>query len=187
MKKSNIYTKTGDAGTTVLVGGVRIPKTDDRLEAYGTIDEFVAHLGLLITYLNEGHDRQFLLKTQQNLFTVGSYLATDQGQTELRKASIISPKIVEDVEHEIDRIDSDLPPLRDFVLPGGSRTAAICHVCRTICRRAERRIAVVAQNNEVAPELLAYVNRLSDYLFDLSRHINVEKGREEIFWHNHSD
>ena len=179
-----IYTKTGDKGTTSLVGGTRVPKTHIRLEAYGTVDELNSNLGLLITYLLDGKDKDFLQQVQDRLFAVGSHLATDREKMELKEASIISSEQVEMVEREIDRLDTLLPPLSAFILPGGSRGAAVCHVCRTVCRRAERRILALAEQVEIASELLAYVNRLSDYLFVLSRKMNQDDKKGEIFWNN---
>ena len=179
-----IYTKTGDKGTTSLVGGTRVPKTHIRLEAYGTVDELNSNLGLLITYLLDGKDKDFLQQVQDRLFAVGSNLATDREKMELKEASIISSEQVEMVEREIDRLDTLLPPLSAFILPGGSRGAAVCHVCRTVCRRAERRILALAEQVEISSELLAYVNRLSDYLFVLSRKMNQDDKKGEIFWNN---
>ncbi len=184
MKKSLIYTKTGDQGTTSLVGGTRVSKTDIRLEAYGTVDELNAQLGLLVTYLTDDQDRAFVRAVQHRLFAVGSHLATDREKTPLSAAGIITTEDVESVEREIDHIDAALPSLTAFVLPGGNRAAACCHVCRTVCRRAERRILALAEKAEVAPQLLAYINRLSDYLFILSRKMNRDEGIEEIFWKN---
>lgn len=184
MKKSLVYTKTGDKGTTSLVGGTRVPKIHIRLEAYGTVDELNSNLGLLITYLRDEQDKLFLQQVQDKLFAVGSHLATDQEKTQLKAASIITPELVETMEYEIDRLDSLLPPLSAFVLPGGSRGAAVCHICRTVCRRAERRILALAEQVEISSELLAYVNRLSDYLFVLSRKINKDEKNDEIFWNN---
>lgn len=179
-----IYTKTGDKGTTSLVGGTRVPKTHVRLEAYGTVDELNAHLGLLVTYLAEEEDRQMVGHIQHRLFAVGSNLATDLEKTDLKCASVIHPQEIERIEQEIDRLDNLLPPLRAFILPGGSRGASVCHVCRTVCRRAERRILALAEHCEVAPELIAYVNRLSDYLFVLSRKMNLDEKKDEIIWDN---
>ena len=184
MKKSLVYTKTGDKGMTSLVGGTRVPKTHIRLEAYGTVDELNSNLGLLVTYLSDERDKNFLKQVQDKLFAVGSHLATDREKTGLKAASIIDWKEVETMESEIDRLDGLLPPLSAFVLPGGSRGAAVCHVCRTVCRRSERRILALAQQVDIATELLAYVNRLSDYLFVLSRKINQEEGKDEIIWNN---
>ena len=183
-KKSLVYTKTGDRGTTGLIGGTRVSKTHIRLEAYGTVDELNANLGLLITYLNEEHDREFLLHVQNKLFAIGSHLATDQDKVRLNEVSIITPADVEQIEHEIDAADEILPPLSNFVLRGGAAGAAVCQICRTVCRRAERRILTLSESSTISPELLAYVNRLSDYLFILSRKINFNEGKEEIFWNN---
>lgn len=188
--KSPVYTRTGDAGQTSLIGGTRVSKTDLRLEAYGTVDELNAQLGLLLTYLTDADkaaadrtaDVQLLLGVQSCLFTVGAALATDSTKMAPRPTAIVTPEMVSELEQAIDRIDSQLPPLRLFILPGGGRAAAVAHVCRTVCRRAERRILALAQQAEVAPELLAYVNRLSDYLFVLSRKFNVDEKKEEIIW-----
>ena len=188
--KSPVYTRTGDAGQTSLIGGTRVSKTDLRLEAYGTVDELNAQLGLLLTYLTDADkaaadrtaDVQLLLGVQSCLFTVGAALATDSTKMASRPTAIVTPEMVSELEQAIDRIDSQLPPLRLFILPGGGRAAAVAHVCRTVCRRAERRILALAQQSAVAPELLAYVNRLSDYLFVLSRKFNVDEKKEEIIW-----
>ena len=182
MKKSIVYTRTGDKGMTSLVGGRRVSKTDIRLEAYGTVDELNAQLGLLVTYLNDSRDIDFMRGIQNRLFVIGSRLATDEQTTRLHTASILQPGDVEAMEQEIDRLDGTLPPLTAFVLPGGSRGAAVCHVCRTVCRRAERRILSLSEEASVPPEMLAYINRLSDYLFVLSRKINQENQNAEIFW-----
>ena len=184
MKKSLVYTKTGDKGTTSLVGGSRVPKTHIRLEAYGTVDELNSHLGWLNTYLQDESDRDFILSIQHKLFAIGSHLATDQEKTQLKAASIITPENVENIEREIDKRDEQLPELCAFIIPGGSRGAAVCHVCRTICRRAERRILALSETCTISPEVLAFVNRLSDYLFVLSRKINFDEQNSEIFWDN---
>lgn len=181
MKKSLVYTRTGDKGMTSLVGGSRVAKTDVRLEAYGTVDELNSFIGLLITYL-DGSDKQFMQSVQNKLFVVGGYLATDQSKHEL--VCQITAQDVEEMELAIDEADGGLPPLKAFVLPGGSQGAAVCHVCRTVCRRAERRILALADLHPVAPELIAYINRLSDYLFVLSRKINLQQKNDEIFWDN---
>jgi len=182
MKKSLVYTKTGDKGTTGLIGGTRVSKTHARLEAYGTVDELNANLGLLVTYLSEERDRLFVSAVQDKLFSVGSHLATDQDKVKLDDVSIITPDDVAFMEAEIDAADEMLPTLRWFVIPGGSRGSAISHVCRTVCRRAERRILSLTEDYEIDANLLAYVNRLSDYLFVLSRKINFLEKKEEIFW-----
>lgn len=182
MKKSSIYTKTGDKGTTSLVGGTRVPKTHARLQAYGTVDELNAFLGLLLTYLPAGADAELLRKIQNRLFAVGAYLATDQSQTQLRVGSVVTEADVETLERAIDELDGQLPPSRNFILPGGTRGAAVCHVCRTVCRRTERAILALPEACRTDGQVPAYVNRLSDYLFVLSRKLNVSEKCEEIFW-----
>lgn len=182
MKKSMIYTRTGDKGTTSLVGGKRVQKTHVRLEAYGTVDELNAQLGLLCTYLPEGDDRHTVLWVQNKLFCVGSYLATDQTDTTLRMESRVTDADIARMEQAIDEADSQLPPLRAFVIPGGSRGSAVCQVCRTVCRRAERRILALGEVHEVDDLVVAFVNRLSDYLFVLARRLNIIARTDEIYW-----
>ena len=182
MKKSLIYTRTGDRGKTSLVGGARVPKTHTRLEAYGTVDELNSQLGLLYTYLEDETDKKLVLWVQHKLFSVGSYLATDQANTTLRIESQIADKDIQRLEHAIDEIDAQLPPLKAFVIPGGSRGSAVCGVCRTVCRRAERRILSMSETCEVEELVSAYMNRLSDYLFVLSRKLNIFADVDEIYW-----
>ena len=182
MKKSLVYTKTGDRGTTGLIGGTRVSKTHIRLEAYGTVDELNANLGLLITYLNEEHDREFLLHVQNKLFAIGSHLATDQDKVRLNEVSIITPADVEQIEHEIDAADEILPPLSNFVLPGGSRISSRAQICRTVARRCERRVVTLANEHDVDQNVLTSLNRLSDYFFVLARFNNIHNQIEEIFW-----
>lgn len=178
-----VYTKTGDCGQTSLVGGQRVSKCCARLESYGTIDELNSHIGVLITYCTDQHDAEFLTDVQSKLFIVGGYLATDNSQREVRPGNIVTPDMVSEVENEIDAIDAKLPPLKLFILPGGSRAAAYCHVCRTVCRRSERRIlALIEEGIEVDETVIAYVNRLSDYLFVLARKMNVDANHPEIIW-----
>ena len=184
MKKSLVYTKTGDKGTTGLIGGTRVPKTHIRLEAYGTVDELNSNLGLLATYLMDEHYLNFVQSVQDKLFAIGSHLATDQEKVQLNDVSIITPAEVEAIEREIDAADEILPPLHSFIIPGGSRGSAVCHVCRTVCRRAERRILALSESCTISADLLAYINRLSDYLFVLSRKMNFNEGKDEIFWNN---
>ena len=182
MKKSLIYTRTGDKGTTALVGGTRVAKTHVRLEAYGTVDELNTQLGLLYTYLTEEVDRKTILWVQHKLFSVGSYLATDQEHTTLRIESQIADEDIQRLERAIDEADAMLPPLKAFVIPGGARGSAVCHVCRTVCRRAERRILAMAEEHEVTENVSAFVNRLSDYLFVLARKMNILAETDEIYW-----
>lgn len=183
MKMTKIYTRTGDAGTTSLVGGVRIKKNDIRLEAYGTIDELTSHMGLLVTLLgSEDDERQRLIHIQSDLFIIGSHLATDQSQTPLYASAQLPEGETALLEQRIDEILALLPEAQGFVLPGGTPAAAQCHVCRTVCRRAERRIAALAEGADVGADVVRYVNRLSDYLFVLAKKINFNAGQEEILW-----
>lgn len=184
MRKSLVYTKTGDRGTTSLVGGTRVPKTHLRIEAYGTIDELNSYLGWLCSSLKDESDRGFLQKIQHRLFAVGAYLATDQEALTLNSTVVIDAETVTELEAEIDRLDEKLPALHAFILPGGTQHAALCHVCRTVCRRAERRILALSETTTISADLLAFVNRLSDYLFVLSRKINLNEECHEIFWDN---
>ncbi len=183
MKKS-IYTRTGDTGMTSLVGGHRVKKTHARLEAYGSVDELNSQIGLLASYIEKSSIRRFLQTIQSRLFVIGSYLATDTSATEPRKQSTVTGEMVAELEQAIDRIDSELPPLRLFVLPGGTRCACVCHVCRTICRRAERRILALQDEleQELDANVIAYINRLSDYFFVFARQQNIFAGHEEIVW-----
>lgn len=178
-----VYTKTGDKGQTSLVGGQRVSKCCERLESYGTVDELNSHIGVLITYCNDDKDKDFLVDVQGKLFVVGGYLATDNSQREIRQGNIVTTEMVVEVEHEIDRLQELLPPLKLFILPGGSRAASYAHVCRTVCRRAERCILrLVETGAEVDDNVTAYVNRLSDYLFVLARKLNVDNNTDDIVW-----
>lgn len=182
MKITKVYTKSGDKGMTGLVGGVKVKKTNPRIEAYGTVDELSAHLGMLASFMKDGDDKKLIFRTQQNLFTVCSYLATDKTQTPLAPSYTLDEEEVLLLENEIDAINANIPPLKSFLLPGGSHEAAIAHVCRTVCRRAERRIFSLAETTELDPEVLQYINRLSDYLFVLARKLNFIDGVREKIW-----
>ena len=177
-----IYTRTGDQGTTSLVGGQRVSKACARLESYGTIDELCSQIGLLVTYCTNEHDRQFLTDIQYQLFVVGGYLATDNSQHEVRQGNIVTEEMVTSLEQEIDAINANIPPQTAFILPGGSHEAAFAHVCRTVCRRAERRIFFMNESSPVDAEILKYMNRLSDYLFVLARKLNFIDGVREKIW-----
>lgn len=182
MKKSMIYTGTGDKGTTSLVGGQRVSKAHQRIESYGTVDELNSFIGLLITALDDQADQDFLLFIQHKLFTIGSYLATDQENTELKVESKVTPESIERIEREIDRLDSQLPRMKNFVLPGGTRSASLAHVCRTVCRRAERQIYRLAETIPVEEPVLVFMDRLSDYLFVLARKECIKNNGKEIIW-----
>ena len=179
-----IYTKTGDGGTTSLVGGTRVKKCDPRVEAYGTVDELNSHVGLLAEMIRTTHEDYFglLKEVKNNLVIVKTLLATEADcKYEL-------PPLPKDaaakLEGEIDRLQDALPKLRLFVIPGGTLAGAQCHVARTVCRRAERRIVEMAENAPVAPEISRYINRLSDFLFVLARHLVVSTGAEESLYTN---
>lgn len=181
MKKSLVYTKTGDKGTTALVGGTRVPKSHIRLDAYGTIDELNSFTGLLICQINDENDLKVLSFIQHKLFTVGSYLATETEAVSPKAASIITEENISLLEKEMDRMDSELPPLRQFILPGGNEAASRAHICRTIARRAERCMYRVKEEYPVEDNILKFVNRLSDYFFLLARK-ECNKSGSEIFW-----
>ena len=175
-----IYTKTGDGGTTSLVGGTRVKKCDPRVEAYGTVDELNAHVGLLAEMIRPSDPEYYdvLKEVQHNLFIVQTLLATEADcKYELPP---LPADAVAGMEGEIDRLQERLPKLRCFVLPGGTQAGAQCHVARTVCRRAERRMVEMADTYPVAPEVCRYINRLSDFLFVLSRHLVVAAGAEEV-------
>lgn len=191
MKITKVYTKTGDNGTTSLVGGIRIGKADIRLEAYGTVDELNSHLGLLAALLPaddnnlpNSDDRRTIEQIQSILFNVGTHLATDLSQTPLYPSARLPEGATKQLEEEIDRTLSLLPEAQGFVLPGGTPAAAQAHVCRTVCRRAERRVVALAAEAEVGLEIQTYLNRLSDYLFVLAKKLNFIAGESEKMWHN---
>lgn len=184
MAKSNVYTRTGDGGKTSLVGGSRIEKDNIRLDAYGTVDEFSAHLGCVASLQDCPPQKQSeLYKIQNMMFNIGCYLATpsDFNDDPDFVAGLTEDHIIL-LESWIDEMDSEIPPLKAFVLPGGSYQAAVTHVARTVCRRAERRIISLAKIEKVSPLIISYMNRLSDYLFVLSRWFNVKAGVGEITW-----
>jgi cob(I)alamin adenosyltransferase len=181
---TKVYTRTGDKGTTSLVGGVKTKKDSARIEAYGTVDELSANLGLLAAMLNDGHEKDFVQHVQNCLFNVCTHLATDQSQTPLYPSGKLPDGETERIESEIDAIIVELPERLGFVLPGGTREAAMAHVCRTVCRRAERRIVTLAEAETVSPDIMRYVNRLSDYLFVLAKKLNFAAGMSEKTWSN---
>ena len=176
-----VYTKTGDTGTTSLVGGKRVDKACARLESYGTIDELNAQVGLLLTYVDEQKDRDCLISVQNCLFVVGAQLATEAESAHILQSTITADDVTA-LEREIDQASEGLPKWRGFTLPGGCRAAALAHVCRTVCRRAERRILALNATEKVDAQLLSYVNRLSDYFYVLALRLNFLQGTEEILW-----
>ncbi|MDR1719657.1 MAG: cob(I)yrinic acid a,c-diamide adenosyltransferase [Dysgonamonadaceae bacterium] len=180
MEKSKLYTRTGDRGTTSLIGGKRVPKTDARLEAYGTLDELNAFVGLLIEESGQSHDRELLSRIQSLLFSAGSMLAAEGNHCK----PTIGTAEVGLLESEIDRIDGSLPRLQTFVLPGGTKGNALAHVCRTVCRRAERDIYRIPEIPDSYEQLLIFMNRLSDYFFVLARKLCLEHHEHEKKWYN---
>ena len=171
-EKSKLYTKGGDKGRTSLVGGQRVPKYDLRLECYGTVDELNAFVGVLLSHDLEVPDQQFLLWLQHKLFSV----------------TAVTERAVAKIEREIDRLDGMVPPLKAFILPSGGAITAAAHVCRTVCRRAER--IIYRLNSEVAlePNVLRFMNRLSDYFFALARKEVLRIHGQEIVWtYDHND
>lgn len=184
MKLTTIYTRSGDQGKTSLVGGQRVSKSCARLEAYGTVDELSSHLGLLAALLPAGHEQELLFRIQNTLFNVGTNLATDQEQTPLPPSAYLPEDEIKMLEKEIDAAMQPLPERQGFILPGGTREAAQAHICRTVCRRAERRIITLSEETVVSPEIIQYVNRLSDYLFVLAKKLNFLVGKSEKTWHN---
>ncbi len=183
---NRIYTKGGDAGKTSLVGGQRVPKDDLRIEAYGTVDELNAFTGLACLSCEAeglllGRLAAILRRVQHELFNLGSILATKPEDVHPKQARVTDAE-VEQLEREIDAMNGDLPALRSFVLPGGTRLNAELHVSRTVCRRAERLLVALARREEVPPETIRYLNRLSDALFVWSRWANHVIGVPEVLW-----
>lgn len=183
-----IYTKTGDEGMTALFGGTRVPKHNIRIQSYGTVDELNSWLGLLRDQDIAKEYRQLLMKIQENLFTAGAILATDPDKALLKSGKErlnipkISPADVSLLENEMDKMDASLPAMTHFVLPGGHSTVSYCHIARTVCRRAERMVCLLHENQPIDATVLSYLNRLSDFLFVLSRKLSYDLKAEEIKW-----
>ncbi|HPR33344.1 MAG TPA: cob(I)yrinic acid a,c-diamide adenosyltransferase [Prolixibacteraceae bacterium] len=178
-KDWKIYTKTGDDGTSGLIGGTRVEKDDPRLEAYGTLDEINAWMGVVRTGVHDEKIRETLDFIQNALFTIGSILASDKAGYGSVPEFSLRPDASEILESEIDRMQQTLPPLQQFILPGGTSAAAYAHVARTVCRRAERRIASLSKSITPDPNVLIFINRLSDYMFVLSRFLNDRDGHPD--------
>jgi cob(I)alamin adenosyltransferase len=177
-----IYTKTGDDGTSGLIGGTRVEKYDLRLESYGTVDELNSWLGLIRSQQIDSSTSALLLAVQKNLFVIGARLATDLSRADLTSRLPFGEDEIVVLEKEMDRILDLLPPMEHFILPGGSNCISYCHMARTVCRRAERRVCQLAKEVSIPSELIRYLNRLSDYLFVLSRKIAVDEGIDEVMW-----
>ena len=180
---SKIYTRTGDKGTTSLVGGKRVSKSDPRLDAYGTVDELNSFIGLMLSVMEEkAESRENIQWIQKKLFNIGGCLATDTASFELPDSCKVLADDVERMEKMIDAAQEGLPQQRSFILPGGTQAASYAHVARTVCRRAERLIIALPDDAKAPSELLQYINRLSDYLFVLARRINFFAGAPENIW-----
>lgn len=183
-----IYTKTGDSGTTGLFGGTRVPKHHIRIQSYGTIDELNSWIGMLRDQPIAAPHKELLLQVQDRLFTAGAVLAVDPEKATLKKGTgrlqiaPLSAADVEGLEAAIDSLEESLAPMTHFILPGGHPIVSSCHIARTVCRRAERMTTLLDEQSQVPAEILAYLNRLSDYLFVLARKLSAEVGADEIKW-----
>jgi cob(I)alamin adenosyltransferase len=176
-----IYTKTGDDGSTGLFGGGRVRKSDARIECYGTVDELNAALGVARVVLT-GSIADAVARVQHELFVVGAHLATPEDSPHTRSLPILDDAMVARLEMEIDAAEAELEPLRNFILPGGSEGAARLHLCRTVCRRAERVLVDFSLDRPVAGVIITYMNRLSDWLFVMARLANRRAGVADILW-----
>ena len=176
-----IYTKTGDTGSTSLIGGKRVPKYHERIEVYGSMDELISFIGLLRDAYKVEEYQKLLIKIQDKLMVCSSLLASDceDCPNDLPSISAQDIKLLED---EIDKMENSLNPLRSFILPGGHQAVSVCHIVRTICRRVERQTAKLADHIELDENIIKYLNRLSDYFFVLSRQISKDLNVEEIPW-----
>lgn len=182
-ERVKIYTKRGDKGETGLLGAARVRKNALRVEAYGEVDELNASLGFTCAALADRELAGLLVDIQRDLFAVGAQLAdVRKGKAKAMEKAALPEQKVADLERTIDRIEEQLPPLKTFILQGGCEAGARLHLARTVCRRAERRIAALAEKEKVSPTLLAYMNRLSDLLFVLARLVNHRAGTPEIAW-----
>lgn len=176
-----IYTKGGDKGTTSLLGGTRVPKYDDRINAYGTLDELNSFIGLIRDFAINPHYKEILIGIQNFVFTAEAYLASDNPDN-IKKLPPLHEEDVIRLENEIDAMNEELPELRSFILPGGHPVVSYCHITRTICRRAERLVIKLADEYIVEEVIIRFLNRLSDYLFVLARKLAKDLGTTEIPW-----
>lgn len=176
-----IYTKKGDTGTTQLIGGTRIPKHSLRIEAYGTVDELNSYLGLIRDQKIYQKHRDELIEIQDRLFTIGSRLAADPEKSNMKLPEVFEADVLF-LENLMDEMDAILPEMKSFVLPGGHQTVSFCHLARCVCRRAERIVSELSGQEPVEAIILTYLNRLSDYLFVLSRKLSLDLQATEIPW-----
>jgi cob(I)alamin adenosyltransferase len=177
-----IYTKTGDKGLTSLIGGTRVPKSSLRIDCYGTVDELNSYMGVLRDQEVNATRREVLKEIQDRLFTIGAHLATDPGKDTHQRIPDLHTEDVALLETEMDRMDKVLAPLREFVLPGGHQAVSFGHVARCVCRRAERLVIHLSEESPVEDLVVMYLNRLSDYLFVLSRAMAHDLGVAEVTW-----
>ncbi len=176
-----IYTKTGDKGETSLIGGTRVPKHHIRIESYGTVDELNSHIGMIRDQDIDQHSKNILIEIQDRLFTIGASLASDPEKSKMKIPDLKEEDVVL-LESEIDKMNEELPEMKSFVLPGGHTTVSYCHIARCVCRRAERLTIHLSENDFVADLVIIYLNRLSDYLFVLSRKLSLDLNALEIPW-----
>ncbi|GHB27530.1 cob(I)yrinic acid a,c-diamide adenosyltransferase [Mongoliitalea lutea] len=176
-----IYTKTGDQGTTSLLGGRRVLKSNLRIESYGTVDELNSYIGLLRDQEVNQKREAVLKEIQDRLFTIGATLATEPGKEHVKRPDLLEGDL-ELLEQEIDAMEDGLPMLKNFVLPGGHQVVSFCHIARTVCRRTERCVISLMEEEHVDELIVKYLNRLSDYLFVLGRKITQELGVDEVTW-----
>lgn len=182
MSDFKIYTKLGDKGETSLIGGKRVPKYHQRIEAYGTVDELNSFVGMIRDLIEHDHMKKILIEIQDRLFTAESLLATDHESEINRKLPVIVESDISFLEKEIDNMNEELQPLTNFILPGGHVLVSYCHIARTVCRRAERIVIRLSGVYPVDPLVIKYLNRLSDFFFVLSRYLTKQLGAEEIPW-----
>lgn len=183
--KSMIYTRSGDDGTTALFGGGRVPKDHSRVVAYGEVDELNSTIGVAIAFLRNTLVADTLSEVQNELFNIGAELASESGAEKTAnyaRAFTEADTKIAAIEHLMDELDAALPPLTTFILPSGSQGGALLHLCRTVCRRAERAVVTLSHHEQVNPNLGRYLNRLSDLLFVMARHVNHEDGNPETQW-----
>lgn len=176
-----VYTKKGDKGTTQLIGGKRVPKNHERIDAYGTVDELNSYMGLLRDQSVDRETQELIITIQNKLFTIGALLANQDGNNKM-KLPLIDEKDVSQLEKEIDKMNESLPEMRSFILPGGHTTVSFCHIARCVCRRAERLTIQIGEDVLQVEIILKYLNRLSDYLFVLSRYLSKNLDAKEIPW-----
>lgn len=175
-----IYTKRGDDGTTSTYGGRKLPKHHLKIEAYGSVDELNSTLGSLRDMDIDPGFRKEIIDIQDRLFTIGSHLASDPGKDQ--KLPVLRENMINELEVSIDKMDETLPEMKNFLLPGGHPVVSACHVCRCVCRRAERAVTHLGEMEEIHPVILPYMNRLSDYLFVLGRKMANDLGISEVPW-----